>query len=108
MSKILVPLLAAAVLLAGCRVDTRPKIVMEHTAGEQPVLRKAPRRGEFLLYALPPGVLKQSTREKRARTGHEFVLRCMLAKGEPLGFVSRDGELVAIAGRGDREVLAAE
>ena len=62
----------------------------------------------ILLYALPEGVRKQSTREKHARTGHEFVLRCMLAKGEPLGFVSRDGQLVAIAGRGDREVLAAE
>jgi len=100
---LMVMMLACALLLAGCRVDTRPKAVMEHAAGEQPALRKAPRRGEFFLYALPAGANKDA---REAAAARELILRCLLAKGERFGFArSSDGGLEAVPGKGDREAL---
>lgn len=106
---LMVMMLASALLLAGCRVDTRPKTVMEHTAGQQPALRKAPRRGEFFLYALPTQAeadAEAASWEGKGAFARELVLRCLLAKGEPFGFArGSDGRLEAVPGNGDREAL---
>jgi hypothetical protein len=106
---LMVMMLACALLLAGCRVDTSPKTVMEHAAGQQPSLRKAPRRGEFFLYALPAQAEVEAQAAPgagKAASARELVLRCLLARGEPFGFArGSDGGLEAVPGKGDREAL---
>ena len=98
--------LSCALLLAGCRVDTRPRTVMEHTAGDHPTLRKAPRRGEFFLYALPAA---SDVEAGGVTAGRELILRSLLAKGEQFGFArSSGGGLEAVPGKGDREPLDAD
>ena len=97
-----VGVLTGALLLAGCRVDTRPKVAVRHDVGGQPRLRKAPHPGIFRLYLLPPSGTSSAGASATTRpAGRELLVESTLRRGERVGFArNAQGQLVAIAGDG--------
>ena len=92
---VVVPLLCAAVLLAGCRVDTQPQTVVRHVPEKSVALREAGYDGEYRLF-----VARQSGRYKPLEPQGEPIATHRLSRGQPLGFSRSIGghDLTAVAG----------
>ena len=88
-----VVLLAAMVVLCGCRVSTRPRTVLTGSADDKPRLRRAPHDGEYRLYAAG------ATRETRKTATGEPLATQHLERDERFGFRRASGTWSAVVGQ---------
>ena len=101
-------LCAALVLSPGCQVDTSPRTVAAYEPGERARLRKAPARGQFLLYATGQGDPTGGPAERAdAPLGRSLVVARHLARGERVGFLREPGGGVVAVAAGERFPLEA-
>ena len=96
-SKCVAVLIICGLVLPGCQVSTRERLLMRHEPTGRAEVRNAPYNGHYRLYA---GAHPRPT----TRTATP-VLSAELKKGEPIGFARGDsGRLLAVV-RGDQREL---
>ena len=83
--------LAAMIVLAGCKVSTKPRTLMTASPGQEPRMRRVAFDGEYRLYA--------ATTTRRHRIGPDGAALATerLRRGERVGFRRAGGALTAVA-----------
>src|SRR5206468_3786804 len=96
----LVCTLSAAIILAGCYVNTEPTSIARLDPRAQSAVRVAPWSGTFQLYRQPPEPSQKpphaphaphAPHDRTAKPPPELVMSVHLKKGEALGFRHADG-----------------